>query len=146
MQYQYWYAAIQGRVMTPSPLATRRHAFAQFLVCASGCCCGRTDKGKPAVPVPWLKAEWRARRLNPRVQLTIAECLGPCDLVNVVAVFSEAGPIWLGGLTTDDSFQVLLDWATASREAGSLLALPLALQAHRFERFTSPFLTPESAP
>jgi cobaltochelatase CobN len=93
--------------------------------------------------VAWLKAEWRTRRLNPRVQLTIAECLGPCDLVNVVAVFSEASPIWLGGLVTDDSFHALLEWAAASREAGGLLPLPLALQPHRFERFTSPSLTPE---
>lgn len=120
------------------PRATRRHSFAQFLICASGCCCGRVDKGKPAVPVPWLKAEWRARRLNPRVQLTVTECLGPCDLVNVVAVHSEHEPIWLGGLVDDSAFELLLQWATDSREAGSLLPLPLALAPYRFERFVPP--------
>lgn len=131
--------------MTLFPRSTRRHAFAQFLVCASGCCCGRTDKGKPAVPVPWLKAEWRARRLNPRVQLTIAECLGPCDLVNVVAVFSEDEPIWLGGLVDEEGFVELLLWATASRDAERLLPLPASLQPHRFDRFTSPPIPSESA-
>lgn len=129
--------------MTLFPCTTRRHAFAQFLVCASGCCCGRTDKGKPAVPVSRLKTEWRARRLNPRVQLTIAECLGPCDLVNVVAVFSDDDPIWLGGLVEEQSFVELVLWATASRDASQLLPLPPTLQPHRFQRFTAPPPSPE---
>jgi len=118
------------------PLATKRAAFAQIVVCASGCCCGRVDKGKPAVPVAWLKAQWRTRRLNPRVQLTIAECLGPCDLVNVVAIHAEPESIWLGGLVATAHFEALLEWATASHGTGQLQPLPDDLKPFRFHRFS----------
>lgn len=37
-----------------SPLETKRKTIGQVLVCV-GCCCGRTDRGKPPVPVDWLK-------------------------------------------------------------------------------------------
>lgn len=117
------------------PRATKRHAILQVLVCASGCCCGRTDKQKPAVPVALLKAEWRARRLNPRVQLTVTECLGPCDQLNVVGLLSDQGPVWLGGLVELWHFVALLDWATACHAAGAALPLPDALTAHAFARF-----------
>jgi len=114
---------------------TKRHAIAQVLVCASGCCCGRTDKQKPAVPVELLKREWRARRLNPRVQLTISECLGPCDQMNVVGILTELEPVWLGGLTETAQFETLLAWATACHEAGTALPLPAEFDANRFARF-----------
>jgi len=107
-------------------------------VCARGCCCGRVDKHKPAVPVDWLKAQWRAHRLNPRVQLTVSECLGPCDLVNVVAVLSDGEPIWLGGLVDSEHFAALVEWAIASHAAGSLLPLPAPLIPLRFHRFSGP--------
>jgi hypothetical protein len=117
------------------PRLTKRHAIVQVLVCASGCCCGRTDKQKPAVPVQLLKTEWRARRLNPRVQLTVTECLGPCDQMNVVGILSEHEPLWLGGLTEVWHFVALLDWATACHTAGVALPLPDALTEHVFARF-----------
>lgn len=118
------------------PSATRRAGFAQVLVCARGCCCGRIDKNKPAVPVDWLKTQWRTHRLNPRLQLTVSECLGPCDLVNVVAVLSEGEPIWLGGMVDSAHFAALVEWAVSSHAAGSLLPLPEALVPLRFHRFS----------
>jgi len=124
---------------------TKRHAIAQVLVCASGCCCGRTDKQKPAVPVELLKREWRARRLNPRVQLTISECLGPCDQMNVVGILTEFEPIWLGGLTEPEHFALLLAWATACHEAGAVLPIPTELETHRFPRFPAKPATPASS-
>jgi cobaltochelatase CobN len=120
------------------PLTTTRACHAQLLVCALGCCCGRTDKGKPAVPVDWLKAEWRRRRLNPRVQLTMTGCLGPCDLVNVVGLITADGPVWLGGLQSAEHFQVLLDWAASVHDARHALPLPAALEAHCIPRFPAP--------
>jgi len=137
MQYHYYLGSDQGPFASHMPLTTRRHSFAQFMICASGCCCGRVDKGKPAVPVAWLKQEWRARRLNPRVQLTISECLGPCDLVNVVAVFGTGDPIWLGGMTEEAPFRTLLHWAAESHLAGTLLQVPAELEPYQFTRFLS---------
>jgi len=119
-------------------LSTKRLCYAQLLVCALGCCCGRTDKGKPAVPVDWLKNEWKRRRLNPRVQLTLTGCLGPCDLVNVVGVVSADGPVWLGGLHTAEHFEALLEWASAVHAAGRAIPLPPPFDAHRVPRFPVP--------
>jgi cobaltochelatase CobN len=69
------------------------------------------------------------------VQLTISGCLGPCDLANVFCVISPEGMQWFGGLQEQWQYDVLLDWATASRDAGVLLELPAELNRHRFERF-----------
>lgn len=115
-------------------MGTRRRTLAQVLVC-SGCCCGRTDKGKPPVPVDWLKAEWKRLGLLRSVHLTISGCLGPCDLCNVVCVAAAREWTWLGGLSTREQYAALVAWASASAAAGVLLPLPEALQPHRFERF-----------
>src|SRR5690242_15380508 len=47
-------------------LDTKRRVIAQVTIC-SGCCCGNTERGLPAVPVDWLKSEWRKRGLLKRV-------------------------------------------------------------------------------
>jgi hypothetical protein len=78
-------------------LTTKRLVFGHLSVC-QGCCCGNTTNGKPAVPVEWLKEEWRARGLLKRIQLSISGCLGPCDIPNVVTISNESGTQWLGGL------------------------------------------------
>jgi cobaltochelatase CobN len=76
----------------PSRLTTRVRSPAQLLLC-KGCCCGRTDRGLPEVPVERIKAAWKAEKLNRGVQLTISGCLGPCDLPNVaVLVTATARP------------------------------------------------------
>jgi cobaltochelatase CobN len=114
--------------------ATKRQTLAQVIVCL-GCCCGRTDRGRPEVPVDWLKAEWKRRRLLKQVQLTISGCLGPCDVPNVAAVASAEGTTWLHHLTTRAHFEALLGWATATADAGRVLPLPAALAPHAFDRF-----------
>ena len=117
------------------PMATARgRVLGQVLVC-EGCCCGRTDKGFAPVPRDWIKQQWKDEKLNKSVQLTISGCLGPCDLANVVCVVSPKGLQWLGGLQEQWQFDLLLDWARASRDAGVLLELPAELSRHRFERF-----------
>jgi hypothetical protein len=71
-------------------LETKRQVIGQMIVCR-GCCCGATEKGRPGVPVEWLKGEWRKRGLLKRFQLTISGCIGPCDIPNIVEVTSESG-------------------------------------------------------
>ena len=115
---------------------TKRKTIGQVLVCV-GCCCGRVDRGKPPVPVDWLKSEWKSRKLLKTIQLTISGCLGPCDLVNVVCLVTPARTIWLGGLHEQHHFDALLQWAVDSTEAGRLQELPEALRALEFERFLS---------
>lgn len=112
---------------------TKRQTVAQILIC-SGCCCGRVDKGRPAVPVDWLKGIWKERRLRKEVQLTIAGCLGPCDIANVVCIVMADRQVWLGGLTEQWQYEALLEWGTDVAESG-LVPLPASLLPLAFERF-----------
>ncbi|MBM3807789.1 MAG: (2Fe-2S) ferredoxin domain-containing protein [Acidimicrobiia bacterium] len=115
-------------------ITTKRQTLAQVMVCL-GCCCGRVDKGKPAVPSDWLKAEWKRRRLLKHVHLTIAGCLGPCEIANVVTIVVPEGTLWFGGISGSRFFEELLVWASASAAAGRLAPLPESFEPHRFERY-----------
>jgi cobaltochelatase CobN len=115
------------------PLETKRLIFAQIFIC-NGCCCGRTEKGHPPVPVDWIKAEFKARKLIRNVQVTISGCLGPCDVPNVVAILtSEKGMRWFGNLTEQWQFESLIDWASQVKAAQSALPLPEWLSGHRLD-------------
>ena len=116
-------------------LATTRDRVLGQIVFCEGCCCGQTDKGFPPLPRDWLKQRWKEGKLNRSVQLTISGCLGPCDLANVFCVISPGGMQWFGGLREQWQYDLLLDWAIASRDAGILMELPAELNRHRFERF-----------
>ncbi|MGO8790112.1 MAG: (2Fe-2S) ferredoxin domain-containing protein [Terriglobia bacterium] len=115
-------------------LKTKRLVVGQVTICR-GCCCGNTDRGLPAVPVEWLKNEWRKRGLLKQVQLTISGCVGPCDVPNVVVITSSCGTEWLGNISSFEQYRDLLEWAVQCRDAGEMLALPL----HFLERRISPF-------
>jgi len=122
---------------TPGPLpslTTKVRSPAQVLLC-KGCCCGRTDRNLPAVPVDRIKAAWKAEKLNRGVQLTISGCLGPCDLPNVAVVVDARGTTWYGRLDGDAHYDALIAWARACNAAGAVLPPPDSLAAHRFERF-----------
>jgi hypothetical protein len=110
-------------------LETKRRVIGQMIVCR-GCCCGATEKGRPEVPVNWLKEEWRRRGLLKRFQLSISGCVGPCDVPNVVEVNSEAGSKWLGNVTNFDQYRSLVEWASRSVDAGHLLELPRGFRDH----------------
>jgi cobaltochelatase CobN len=99
----------------------------QISVC-NGCCCGKTEKGHPAVPVQWLSQEWKYRGLLKRVHLTISGCLGPCDVPNVVMITHSEGTLWLAHLNSQRHYTMLADWAEQSKIADELLPLPRELQ------------------
>ncbi len=120
--------------VTEKGLQTARKTIAQLLVC-TGCCCGRTDRGNPAVPVDWMKNEWKMRGILKSVHLTISGCLGPCDLVNVVGLVGENETIWLGGLVHQQHFAALRDWAQETARLGEIAPLPDILRDHQFKRF-----------
>ena len=117
-----------------SPLVTRRMVIGHVVMCR-GCCCGDTVKGKPEIPVEWLKHEWKQRGLLKHIQLTISGCLGPCDLCNVVTIADSAVRIWLGGLCEHRHYMALLEWALESKASGRLLPLPCGLDHLRFNPF-----------
>lgn len=114
--------------------STTRQPLAQLVFC-EGCCCGRTDRGRPEVPVARLKGVWKGEKLNRSVQLTISGCLGPCDLANVALVMTPAGNVWLGGMAGDGAYDALVAWARECHRQERLLPLPPECEAKRFERF-----------
>ncbi len=120
--------------MDKFPLTTKRLVLGHVSVC-QGCCCGNTANGKPAVPVEWLKKEWRARGLLKRIQLSISGCLGPCDVPNVVTISNENGTRWLGEITELHQYRTLLEWAVRSKDAGELLPLPDEFRRHVLHPF-----------
>jgi len=97
-----------------------------------------SDKGKPEVPVDALKAEWKRRALLKHVQLSISGCLGPCDLLNVVAVAGPSGIDYYGRLTTRADFDLLIEWASSCAVAGRPLPVPETIAARRIDRFRAP--------
>ncbi len=119
---------------TPTATTTRIKSLAQVLFC-KGCCCGKTERGLPEVPIDRLKSTWKAGKLNRAVQLTISGCLGPCDLPNVALVLTPEGSTWYGNIAGDAHYDAWIEWAEACSQAGSVVPLPAILEALRFERF-----------
>lgn len=115
-------------------LTTKRLALAQLVFC-QGCCCGRTDRGRPELPVEQLKEIWKDEKLNRTVQLTISGCLGPCDIPNVALVMLPEGNVWLGGMEGEEVYESLVAWARSCHAEGRVLPLPEGLESLRFERF-----------
>jgi len=123
--------------MTPCvqvPLTTKRMVIGHMIIC-SGCCCGMVSRGKPEVPVEWLKQEWRGRGLLKKLQLTISCCLGPCDLTNVVKVSGPNFEVWLGNISHFEQYASLLEWAEQCKAAGAFLPLPSDFDQFRFSPF-----------
>jgi hypothetical protein len=118
----------------PAPLTTKIKSTAQVLFCV-GCCCGRTDRGLPEVPVDRIKATWKAEKLNRSVQLTISGCLGPCDVPNVAAILTGEGAHWYGLLNGDADYDALIEWARARTTTGEPLPPPAALEGRKLVRF-----------
>jgi cobaltochelatase CobN len=115
-------------------LSTKRLVIGHVVMCR-GCCCGDVSKGRPEIPVEWLKQEWRSRGLLKNIQLTISGCLGPCDLSNVVSISNGAGTVWLGNVRHPWQYEALLDWAARSKVAETLLPLPAVFEQLRFDPF-----------
>jgi hypothetical protein len=115
-------------------MQTKRLVLAQISVC-NGCCCGQTQRGRPEVPLQWLKSEWKARGLLKRVQLSISGCLGPCDVPNVVMITNSEGTQWLAGLNSHQHYSLLADWAEQSKNANQLQPLPHELHCKLFSPY-----------
>jgi cobaltochelatase CobN len=115
-------------------LKTKRIVIGHVMVC-SGCCCGAVSRGKPEVPVDWLKQEWKSRGLLKNIQLSISGCLGPCDLPNVVKISVPGFEAWLGQIQRPDQYSSLVKWACESKAIGWLLPLPDEFEKQRFDPF-----------
>jgi len=107
----------------------------QLFVCATGCCCGRTEDGFVAVPAETFHREWERRRLRNIVHLTIGGCLGPCALANVVLLLFDGQAQWFHSIDTDALAVALYDHVEAMLEADTFLPPSAALAPYHFTAF-----------
>jgi cobaltochelatase CobN len=121
--------------VTQEESASRTQAQVAQIVLCRGCCCGKTERGFPAVPVERIKALWKTEKLNRTVQLTVSGCLGPCDVPNVVLVLTAAGPEWFANIAGDAVYDTLVDWAQRCHASKAALPLPAELNVYRLQRF-----------
>src|SRR5262245_7620630 len=104
----------------------------QLFVCATGCCCGRTEDGFAAVPAELYHDEWERRRLRNVVHLTIGGCLGPCALANVVLLLLDGEALWFHGIDTAPRVLALYDHIEAMLASGRAQPPPDALAPLQF--------------
>jgi nitrile hydratase accessory protein len=104
----------------------------QIFVCATGCCCGRTEDGFAAVPADLYHEEWERRRLRNVVHLTVGGCLGPCALANVVLLLFDGQALWFHSINSESLVRALYDHVEAMLEADACLTVPAALAPHQF--------------
>jgi nitrile hydratase accessory protein len=104
----------------------------QLFVCATGCCCGRTDDGFPAVPTELYHGEWERRRLRNVVHLTIGGCLGPCALANVVLLLFDGQAQWFHSIDSEALVRALYDHVDAMLAADGCRPAPPTLTPYHF--------------
>lgn len=104
----------------------------QLFVCATGCCCGRTQDGWPAVPTELYHQEWERRRLRNIVHLTVAGCLGPCALANVVLLLFDGQALWFHSMDSEAVVLSLYDVIERMLDSDGCVPLPHELVRRQF--------------
>jgi cobaltochelatase CobN len=104
-----------------------------LMVCAKGCCCGRTERGYAAVPVEFYKKEYKRRKIRNTIQLSMNGCLGPCPLANVVLLFFDGRPIWFQSIATEAQIVALFDYIEQMIAADGYLPSPAELAEYVFD-------------
>lgn len=104
----------------------------QLFVCASGCCCGRTEDGFAPVPAETFHAEWERRRLRNLVHLTVGGCLGPCALANVALLLFDGQAQWFHSVNSEAMALAIYDHVERMLEADGGLPPPPELAPYHF--------------
>jgi cobaltochelatase CobN len=107
-----------------------------LFVC-QGCCCGRTDKGFPALPLDEFKEQWKARGIRRRFHLTVSGCLGPCPLANVVLILFRGRSLWLHSINSAEDVRSIYAYVEDMLRAEEYLDPPPELMSRSFERYLS---------
>lgn len=103
--------------------------------CYGACCCGRTDRGYPAVPVDTYKEEWIKRKLRKVVHLTKGGCLGPCALANVASLEFDGQSVFFQSISQPSQIRMIFDYIEAMVCADHFLAPPPELAALTFSYY-----------
>lgn len=116
----------------------------QLFVCATGCCCGHTERGHAPVPTDLYHREWARRRIRHKVHLSIGGCLGPCALSNVALLLFAGHQIWFHSITGDEQVVAIYDYLESMVRADRYLPPPSNLAPQVFDVFDWPTPEPET--
>ena len=105
-----------------------------LFVC-QGCCCGRTDKGFPALPLQEFKLQWKQRGIRRRFHLTISGCLGPCPLANVVLIVFRGRTTWFHSINHPEDVNLIYGYVERMLRANRYLDPPPELAGRHFDRY-----------
>jgi nitrile hydratase accessory protein len=100
-----------------------------------GCCCGRTEKGFPALPLDDFKQQWKKRGLRRRFHLTISGCLGPCPLANVVLLQFRGRFMWFHSINDVQDVTLIYDFVEQLLQEGAGAKIPDGLADREFQRY-----------
>jgi nitrile hydratase accessory protein len=105
------------------------------LFICNGCCCGRTEKGFPALPLDEFKSQWKSRGIRRRFHLTISGCLGPCPLANVVLLQFHGRSLWFHSINQSEDVNLIYDYVERMLLSETALDPPEALGSRLFDRY-----------
>ncbi|HMN30575.1 MAG TPA: hypothetical protein PKE45_20660, partial [Caldilineaceae bacterium] len=105
-----------------------------LFVCATGCCCGLTERGFAPVPRDLYHNEWERRKLRNKVHLNQGGCLGPCVLANVVTLIFDGKPYWFHSVNDPAIILAIYDHIDALL-ADANAPISAILQPHLFNGF-----------
>lgn len=114
------------------------------LFICNGCCCGRTDKGFPELPLEEFKSQWKKRGIRRRLHLTISGCLGPCPLANVVLLQFRGNSMWFHSINLPGDVDLIYDYVERMLLAEIILDPPDGLASRLFERYLGPSIAGRS--
>lgn len=100
-----------------------------------GCCCGRVDKGFPALPLDQFRKQWKDRGIRRRIHLTISGCLGPCPLANVVLIQFRGRSVWLHSINNEGDVSLIYNYMEQMLRAESFIPPPAGLMGRHFQRY-----------
>jgi len=106
------------------------------LFICNGCCCGRTDKGFPALPLDEFKQQWKSRGFRRRFHLTISGCLGPCPLANVVLLQFRGRSMWFHSINHAQDVDLIYNYVERLLQGETDLDVPEELAARHFQRYS----------
>ncbi len=115
-----------------------------LFVC-NGCCCGRTDKGFPALPLEEFKQQWKKRGFRRRFHLTVSGCLGPCPLANVVLLQFRGRSLWFHSINHSNDVDLIYNYVESLLQAETDLDIPAELAGRHFQRYLVDSLAAETA-
>ncbi|MEM7133600.1 MAG: cobaltochelatase subunit CobN [Chloroflexota bacterium] len=105
-----------------------------LVVCATGCCCGKTERGFAPVSTDLYHNEWERRKLRNKVHLNQGGCLGPCVLANVTMLVLDGRPFWFHSINDDAIVVAIYDYIESLLDDIDS-PVPAILQPHIFNGF-----------